>query len=188
MASNGRTGAMGMADPEWQWDGVTPLVQLPDIVTVVDAYGQRQYASPTIQPILGHGPASLAGGSAFDHVHPADLARLHQIFEAGVEAGHRSAGAVFRYRTADGDWFLLESKGVNLLDEPRVGAIIIDTCVVPHSKSPPPKRSRRTRIPTPGRSVSSSSIPPARSSRPPKRRRRSSANLWRSCSVRRSLT
>lgn len=121
------------------WGRPSTTDRTPDIVTVVDASGRRRYASPTMEPVLGYAPETLVGEEAFGRVHPDDVGRLIQIFREGVETGRRSAGAVFRYQVADGRWRWLESVGVNLLDEPRIEAVIVDSRDVTGLAARPPR-------------------------------------------------
>lgn len=128
---------MGGDDRSWEKPSVVD--RRPDIVTLVDAAGRRLYTSPAIEPVLGYEPQALVGQSAFDHVHPTDAERVVEIFDEGIDTGRRSAGAVFRYRAAGGDWRWLESVGVNLLDDPRVGAVVVDSRDVTARADRPPR-------------------------------------------------
>lgn len=128
---------MGGDDRSWEKPSVVD--RRPDVVTLVDAAGRRLYTSPAIEPVLGYEPQALVGQSAFDHVHPTDAERVVEIFDEGIDTGRRSAGTVFRYRAAAGDWRWLESVGVNLLDDPRVGAVVVDSRDVTARADRPPR-------------------------------------------------
>lgn len=61
-----------------------------DIVTALDANGTFQYASPSVERILGHDPADLVGEYAFEYVHPEDRERVVEVFAQSVTATSRT--------------------------------------------------------------------------------------------------
>ncbi|MFC4405838.1 histidine kinase N-terminal 7TM domain-containing protein [Haloarchaeobius iranensis] len=98
-----------------------------DIVTVLDADGTIQYQSPSTERILGYEPEELAGTNAFDLIHPEDREPLAEEFFEGVDEDGYVARAEYRIRHADGSWRVHESVGRNLLGDPAVGGIVINT-------------------------------------------------------------
>ncbi|MHB1139987.1 MAG: diguanylate cyclase domain-containing protein, partial [Microthrixaceae bacterium] len=96
-----------------------------DMVTVIDADGLAQYSSPSTERVLGypegwHHPLGVLG-----MVHPDDAPiAVHEL--ASLRSGERGGEPfVVRVRAFDGEWRHVECVGVNLLDEPAVGGIVI---------------------------------------------------------------
>ena len=52
-----------------------------DVIAVIDGEGIVTYVSPSVTRMLGFEPAGLIGTSAFDFVHPDDLAGVRETVE-----------------------------------------------------------------------------------------------------------
>jgi nitrogen fixation negative regulator NifL len=98
-----------------------------DIITILEPNGVIRYESPSIEGILGYRPEELVGCNVFEFIHPEDIARIQLIFQEGL----RQSGAIrcgeFRFRHKDGSWRAFEAIGKNLLDDPVVCGIIINS-------------------------------------------------------------
>jgi PAS domain S-box-containing protein len=81
-----------------------------DIITVLDQDGIIRYESPSITKVLGYSVTDCLGHSAFDYIHPEDVAEARRAFHRGLTSRepvfHR-----FRRRHRDGSWTVLESHG-----------------------------------------------------------------------------
>ncbi|WP_435358165.1 histidine kinase N-terminal 7TM domain-containing protein [Haloarchaeobius sp. DFWS5] len=98
-----------------------------DIVTVLDSAGTITYQSPSTSRILGYEPRDMVGTSAFEYVHPDDQERLATLFSDGLDDGTAVARAEYRTQHADGDWRIHESVGRNLLADPLVEGIVVNS-------------------------------------------------------------
>lgn len=100
-----------------------------DLVTVVEAAGTITYESPSKERILGYGTQELVGRHVLEHVHPDDLEQVSaELASVLVRPGYLSEEPVeFRYRHADGTWRYLEALAINLLDDPGVGSVVINS-------------------------------------------------------------
>jgi two-component system, cell cycle sensor histidine kinase and response regulator CckA len=97
-----------------------------DAVALLDAQGTLLYQSPAASRILGYRPEQSIGCSLFDSMHPYDAQETrHAFFEMAQNAGARCSAA-FRMRHKSGAWRWLECAGVNLLDQPTIGAVVIN--------------------------------------------------------------
>lgn len=104
-----------------------------DLIAVVDARGVIQYESPSVERVLGYRPEERVGTSAFDYIHPEDLERTKRTLAEGlrttsangkVTSGKKVEG---RIRHADGSWRYLEAVASNLLEDPGVRGIVINS-------------------------------------------------------------
>ncbi len=98
-----------------------------ELVCILDEQGRFKYASPSYKRTLGADPEKLIGKSAFDFVHPQDFDRV-----VGEEFGRlRQVSAVksVRYRaiTKTGETIWVQSSGTNLLNDPAVKGIVINS-------------------------------------------------------------
>src|SRR5271170_5471218 len=55
-----------------------------DILTILDRDGVVIYKSPSVKTVLGYETTELIGKSIFDHIHPEDLSRVREAFQAAL--------------------------------------------------------------------------------------------------------
>jgi two-component system cell cycle sensor histidine kinase/response regulator CckA len=96
-----------------------------DAVLLIDRAGCVTYVAPSSQRHLGWLPSEMLGRSLFELIHPDDrelgAARLAETLQHPGEA----IRVKVRFKHADLTWRWVESIGVNRLDEPSVGAIVV---------------------------------------------------------------
>lgn len=98
-----------------------------DLVAIVDTDGTILYESPSHRRVLGFDPAARQGRSAFDHLHPGDRPRVAAAFQEVASVPGRSIKVEYRIRHADGTWRVLESFGTNLIHNPAVQGIVVNS-------------------------------------------------------------
>ncbi len=99
-----------------------------DVLAVLEEDGTSRYISPSLERVLGHKVEDRVGKNAFGSsiIHPDDLELARDEFAtlAGTPGG--IATAEFRMLHADGTVKHVEATGRNLLDDPRVGGIVVN--------------------------------------------------------------
>ena len=98
-----------------------------ELITVLDATGIITYNLAGANSTLGYTAEELVGRNAFDLVHPDDLPRLANLFQEGVPQLGKVEHAEFRIRAKDGSWRWQFAVGTNLLNEPAVGGILVNS-------------------------------------------------------------
>jgi diguanylate cyclase (GGDEF)-like protein/PAS domain S-box-containing protein len=98
-----------------------------DIITVLDAEGLVKYSSPAAMHVFGYPSGFMMGRSAFELLHPDDLERVQTQFLAELTTPGPGRPIEFRMRAADDSWRYVEAIGSNLLDDPDVEGIVINT-------------------------------------------------------------
>ncbi|WP_435318204.1 histidine kinase N-terminal 7TM domain-containing protein [Haloarchaeobius sp. TZWSO28] len=98
-----------------------------DLVTVVNEDGVIEYQSPSTEQLLGYDPDSMTGADALSYVHPADREELAAVFEAGLNEDEYTARTEYRVRHTDGEWRTYEALSRNLLDDPAVEGVVINS-------------------------------------------------------------
>ena len=89
--------------------------------------GTMRFVSPSASRVFGYEPAALLGRPIATLLHPADRDRATQLF-AEVVAGPGVIGPVeWRFRQADGSWLHAEILATNLLGDPTVRGIVLNT-------------------------------------------------------------
>jgi len=74
--------------------------------TILD--GTYQYASPACIHLLGYQPEELIGHTAFEFIHPDDIAKIHRCAEKNLASSPPST-VTYRIRRKDGDYCWIES-------------------------------------------------------------------------------
>src|SRR5881398_915030 len=97
-----------------------------DIVTIVGDNGVFRYASPSVERVLGYGPAELLERSAFDLVHPEDIALVAEALARALQQPHSPQLAEFRFRHRDGSWRVLEAVGQARVDGGGAAQLIVN--------------------------------------------------------------
>ncbi|MGZ6546317.1 MAG: PAS domain-containing protein, partial [Actinomycetota bacterium] len=98
-----------------------------DLITVVDAGGYIRYQSPSAQKILGLDPHALLATDYLALVDPEDRPHLESILTSLVSAAEGSATAEYRVEHASGSSRYVESIVRNLLHDPAVNGLVLNT-------------------------------------------------------------
>jgi len=114
-----------------------------DIVTALDANGTFQYASPSVERILGHDPADLVGEYAFESTSTRKTAsESSRCSRSRSRATSRTRRWNTGSRMRDGGYLWVESVGSNRLDDHGVSGFVINTRDISERKQREEKLSR----------------------------------------------
>jgi diguanylate cyclase (GGDEF)-like protein/PAS domain S-box-containing protein len=98
-----------------------------DLISIVSTEGSVRYQSPSVKQILGYDPDALIGTYVVSLIHPDDADRATAEFrEVAAEPGS-SRVCEFRLRHLDGSWRYTETRMTNLVDEPAVAGVVLNT-------------------------------------------------------------
>ena len=98
-----------------------------DIIGILESDGTILYESPSIEGILGYKPEELIGKNAFEFIHPEDISKSFNSLKYLIENFGAIVRVESRFRHKDGSWCFLESTGSNLLAEPSVKGIVLNS-------------------------------------------------------------
>ncbi len=97
-----------------------------DYISLLDVNGKLLWESPSLTNMLGYGFNEFLGKNLFEIMHPDDLEWVSRDFaEVAQKPGSRRSG-LFRLRHLDGSWRWTEAIVNNCLDDPAVGAIVVN--------------------------------------------------------------
>ncbi|MEX0602901.1 MAG: PAS domain S-box protein, partial [Bacteroidota bacterium] len=97
-----------------------------DGITLLSRQGTVLYHSPAVERILGWSPEEREGKQMMDLVHPNDQGFVrHQLSRILEQPGSVTTVEV-RVRHKDGSWRWVEGLTTNLLEEPAVGAMVVN--------------------------------------------------------------
>lgn len=98
-----------------------------DIITILNSDGIIRYESPAIERVLGYKPEELVGQDVFDFVHSTDLPDVMKTFTERSQIVGPAPPIELRFQHKDGSWRILEVIGTNLLDDPDVAGIVVNS-------------------------------------------------------------
>ncbi|MDX1657499.1 MAG: EAL domain-containing protein [Nitriliruptorales bacterium] len=98
-----------------------------DVTFVIDPDGVVTYQSPSAKSVLGYPDGALVGRNFTDLVHPADLDRIARAIDEDLAAPNGRALIENRLRTVDGSWLPVESNCRNLVDDPHIRGVVVNT-------------------------------------------------------------
>lgn len=107
-----------------------------DVVMVVEADSTMRYISPSVERVLGYEPGDLEGTKLATLIHPDDKTQVLQFLTSGGHDGDTRPGlAEFRLRHRDDSWLHFESLRTNLIHDPNVKGIVLNTRDVSERKA-----------------------------------------------------
>lgn len=96
-----------------------------DVLTLVDRYGIVSYQSSAAGRIFALPGSGLVGQKITDWVHPDEVGRFVAALDAAATTD--AVRIECRFRHADGTYLFAESAVTDLLDEPTVGALVLNS-------------------------------------------------------------
>jgi two-component system, cell cycle sensor histidine kinase and response regulator CckA len=97
-----------------------------DGLVLADAQGRPTFVSESVLKILGRRPEEVTGQDSFLQLHPDDVLPMRAVFAKVLASPGQRFLSEARMPHADGSWRLLEVVNTNLLDDPDVGAVVVN--------------------------------------------------------------
>ena len=98
-----------------------------DVVAILEGDGTVRYESPSIERALGYKPEELVGKSLVEYMHPGDVGWVRSKLANLLEQPDEPSAMWYRVRHKDGSWRWFESIGSNLLHDPAVKGIVVNS-------------------------------------------------------------
>ena len=98
-----------------------------EVITILEADGTIRYESPAVEGLLGYRAEEMVGRNVFEYIHPDDIERAAREFTRLLENGDDALVIEVRFKSKDGSWRFVEGVGNNLLDEPGIRGIVINS-------------------------------------------------------------
>ncbi len=97
-----------------------------DIILIVNLKGKIDYASPSVETVLGYSSEEMIGKRAITFVHEDDVHKLIQAVKYGLYTADFGRYIEFRVVTKEGKHRIIEAIGRNLVDNPAIAGIVIN--------------------------------------------------------------
>jgi PAS domain S-box-containing protein len=98
-----------------------------DVITILDSDTTIRYQSPALTAVFGYQQGQLIGKRLIELVHPDDVSNVVKFFDETSRDGHLTNPGEWRLRHQNGAWRHVENIGTNLLGEPMIDGIVINT-------------------------------------------------------------
>jgi PAS domain S-box-containing protein len=98
-----------------------------DLITVVDHDLSIRFASASAVRLLRHSVPDLIGTKLTDLVHPEDIAPVQTALDELVRRSLSTVHVAYRVRHANGSWRHVEAAATNLLRDPLVRGMVLNT-------------------------------------------------------------
>jgi PAS domain S-box-containing protein len=98
-----------------------------DMILMIDAEARYQFWSPSATLALGWTAEEVLGRSVFDFIHADDRARIEEALRGVLRSAGATARALMRYQHKDGSYREIEADAHNLLDDPAVLAVVVNS-------------------------------------------------------------
>lgn len=96
-----------------------------DLIGILNTEGNYIYVSPTFKQ-LGYNAEFLAGKNVFSFIHPDDVPVFLASFHT-LATQKEVAPPLFRFKNAAGEWRWIETTATNLVDDPAVQGIVVNS-------------------------------------------------------------
>jgi PAS domain S-box-containing protein len=97
------------------------------MVTILDEVGEFTYVSQPVEKILGYEPTELVGENVIEYIHPDDRQGVAEDLAKYVDDYGYSGTYVVRFRDAAGNWRFIEARATNLLADPFVEGLVLNS-------------------------------------------------------------
>ena len=126
-------------------DGFRALIEnSSDAILLVNAQTEIMYASPSTAKVLGYQPEELVGRNGLELVHPQDREQQTQALKEVIAKPQSPLQMHTRVRRKDGEWCWVESTASNLLNEPHVQAIVLNSREISARRAAEEERQRHS--------------------------------------------
>ncbi len=113
-----------------------------DVISIIGARGLIDYQSSSVQRVFGFLPQEMMGSRLSAWVHPDEAAGVIEEIKTMLKDGRSHALLECRLRARDGSWRETETTMTNLVDDPSVHGLVLNTRDVTERKAMEAERRR----------------------------------------------
>jgi diguanylate cyclase (GGDEF)-like protein/PAS domain S-box-containing protein len=98
-----------------------------DVITILKRDLSIQFTSPSLSHVFGYSPEHLAGAKLTELIHPEDQTRAIAFFTDLLKQPNSTVNIDWRLLHADNTWRYVENICTNLMDEPTIQGIVLNS-------------------------------------------------------------
>jgi PAS domain S-box-containing protein len=103
------------------------LENASEVISIYDSDIKLKYQSPSVTKILGYTPEEMMSGKDMDRLTAKGEAAMKEMFEQLLEDPHTSRTIQYTYIKKDGKKIHIETTGRNLLNDPAIDGVILNS-------------------------------------------------------------
>lgn len=103
------------------------LENASEVITIYEAEGTVRYISPSVEKILGYHQNELIGKSDLEFVHTDNREVVQNMFKSLLSNPLEPVTIQYLYKKKSGDEIWIESTGNNLLSDPAIQGILVNS-------------------------------------------------------------
>lgn len=130
------------------------LENASEIISIYDEHMKMTYVSPSVAKILGFTPEEMMGGKDIDRLTRRGEASMTELFDFLKENPKESYTIQYTYMKKDGEKIFIEATGRNLLNDPAIRGIILNSQDITERK----RAEKEERLKTKMQSLSENSL------------------------------
>lgn len=130
------------------------LENASEIISIYDENMTMIYESPSVIKILGYSPEEMMGGKDIDRLTRKGEASIRDMFKALLDNPSEPVSIQYTYMKKDGQKIFIESTGRNLLHDPAIRGIIVNSSDITERK----RAEREERLKSKMQSLSENSL------------------------------
>jgi diguanylate cyclase (GGDEF)-like protein/PAS domain S-box-containing protein len=98
-----------------------------DVIIVTRADGTVRFVSPSATRVFGYDPSEMLRHTVSELLHPDDRERAGTFFRTAAQSPGVTGPVEWRFRQTDGSWLNAEILATNLLHDPSVRGVVLNT-------------------------------------------------------------
>jgi PAS domain S-box-containing protein len=130
------------------------LENASEIISIYDENMTMTYESPSVIKILGYTPEEMMGGKDIDRLTRKGEASIREMFKSLLEKPDEPVTIQYTYMKKDGQKIFIESTGRNLLHDPAIRGMIVNSTDITERK----RAEREERLKSKMQSLSENSL------------------------------
>ncbi|MEN7550147.1 PAS domain S-box protein [Rapidithrix thailandica] len=103
------------------------LENASEVIAIYEKNGEIRYISPSVEPILGYSQEEMTGISDLQNIHPDSREVFDEFFSKLLEDVDNPYSIQVEYITKDNHAIWLEATGTNLLSDPAIKGIVVNS-------------------------------------------------------------
>ena len=103
------------------------LVNASEVITIYEEDGRIRYISPSVERILGYQPEEMIGQSDMQHIQGEGIKVFSNMFTTLIGNPRESVTVQYVYETKHAGEVWVEATGTNLISDPAVRGIIVNS-------------------------------------------------------------
>jgi PAS domain S-box-containing protein len=103
------------------------IENVSESIHIVNGDGTIRYVAPSSERVNGYRPEELVGEDGFKFLHPDDVPKAVSLLSEIKKKPNATVSVEVRFCHKDGSVHYVEAVGVNRLDDPAVGGIVVNS-------------------------------------------------------------